>query len=75
MRFFLVLTTCLCLCISVSGDKNPGFPPYFAITPENTPGVQGVPTGIDVRTWNTGTEATNGVEVSLFFNDWGAIYR
>lgn len=73
-RSFAVVLAVALAASSVSGDKNPGFPPYFAITPENTPGVQGVPTGIDVRTWNTGTEATNGVEVSLFFNDWGAIY-
>jgi len=59
---------------SAADQANPGFPKYFAITPEHTPGIQGVPTDIDVRTFNYGNIDSNGVEVTLFFNDWGAIY-
>jgi len=75
LKSYAIISLSLVLCASmVAGQANPGFPRYFAITPENTPGVQGVPTDIDVRTFNYGADPSNGVEVTLSFNDWGATY-
>eukprot|EP00961_Rhodomonas_salina_P009830 132499-Rhodomonas_salina.1 len=74
-KSFILGAFTLAITVSaVAGLANPGFPRYFSIVPENTPGVQGVPTDIDVRTFNYGSDPSNGVEVTLSFNDWGATY-
>lgn len=58
----------------VGQNGNPGFPSYFAITPENTPGVQGVPTDIDAWTFNYGSDPVTDVKIELSHSGWGMGY-